>query len=62
MYYVRSYAHVFVYVTFMPIYRRVTQDAQTDERLGEKEENERVERVYVIFVCVCVDAEKKGIK
>lgn len=50
----------------MPIYRRVTQDAQTDERLGEEEENERVERVYVcvyvIFVCVCVDAEKKGIK
>jgi len=46
----------------MPIYRRVTQDAQTDERLGEEEENERVERVYVIFVCVCVDAAKKGIK
>lgn len=47
---VHMHTFVFVYVTFMPIYRRVTQDAQTDERLGEEEENERVERVYG---CVC---------
>lgn len=66
MYYVRSYALVFVYVTFMPIYGRVTQDAQTDERLGEEEENEKVERVYVcvyvIFVCVYVNARKERYK